>query len=90
MSQTMRLSEVGDMVLGTWEDTGGRIVVRRSELVTVNQYAGTLLHEFTHAKYGHDDLTLQFESELSRVLGHVAAAAVGRREDPIASGAASS
>jgi hypothetical protein len=76
VSQTMRLSEAGDMVLGTWEDTEGRIVVRRSELATVNQYAGTLLHEFTHAKSGHEDRTLEFESELSAVLGHVAAAAV--------------
>jgi hypothetical protein len=72
----MRLSEDGDMVLGTWEDAAGRIVVRRSELATVHQYAGTLLHEFTHAKSGHEDRTLEFETELSGVLGHVAAAAV--------------
>jgi hypothetical protein len=34
------------------------------------------LHEFTHAKSGHEDRTLEFESELSGVLGRVAAAAV--------------
>ncbi len=76
VSQTMRLSEAGDMVLGTFENSEGRIVVRRSELATLNQYAGTLLHEFTHAKSGHDDRTLEFESALSEALGHVAAAAI--------------
>lgn len=76
VSETMRLSDAGDMVFGTWEHGEGRIVVRRSELATLNQYAGTLLHEFTHAKTGHQDRTLEFESALSEALGKVAAAAV--------------
>jgi hypothetical protein len=76
VSQTMRLSAAGDMVLGMWEPDDQRIVVRRSELATVERYAGTLLHEYTHAKSGHDDRTLEFEQALSAVLGHLAAGSV--------------
>jgi hypothetical protein len=75
VSQTMRLSDAGNMVLGVWEHGEGRIIVRRSELATLDRYAGTLLHEFTHASGGHEDRTLEFESDLSRVVGLVAAAA---------------
>jgi hypothetical protein len=76
VSETMRLSEAGDMELGLWDELEGRIIVRRSELATVVRYAGTLLHEYTHANFGHTDRTLEFESALSEVLGQVAARAV--------------
>jgi hypothetical protein len=76
VSQTMRLSEAGDMVLGMWEPAEGRIIVRRSELATVDQFAGTLLHEYTHAKSGQPDRSLEYETALSAVLGQVAARAV--------------
>jgi hypothetical protein len=77
ISETMRLSSVGDMVLGVWEPDGGRIIVCRSELATTAQFAATLLHEYVHARYGHDDRTLDFEYDLSVVLGQLAAAKVG-------------
>lgn len=76
ISQTMRLSEGGDMVLGVWEADEGRIILRRSELATVDRYAGTLLHEYTHARGGNPDRTLAFESDLSQVLGTIAANAI--------------
>jgi hypothetical protein len=76
VSETMRLSEAGDMELGVWDEAEGRIIVRRSELATMERFAGTLLHEYTHAASGCTDRTLEFESALSEVLGHVAAGAV--------------
>jgi hypothetical protein len=76
VSETMRMSEAGDMVLGMWESTEGIIVIRRSELAALDRYAGTLLHEYTHASSGHDDRTLEFESALSTVLGRAAATAI--------------
>lgn len=76
VSETMRLSEAGDMDLGVWDDAEGRIIIRRSELATTERFAGTLLHEYTHAESGCTDRTLEFESALSEVLGHVAARAV--------------
>ncbi len=56
------------------EITATRIVVRRSELVSWEQYAATLLHESIHAKTGYDDRTLEFESALSTGMGNLAAA----------------
>lgn len=73
ISQTMRLSDAGDMVLGIWEPEEGRIIVRRTELATLRSYAATLLHEWTHAHAGNDDRTLAFESDLSDTLGRIAA-----------------
>ena len=76
VSETMRMSEAGDMVLGTWESTEGTVVIRRSELAALDRFASTLLHEYTHASSGHDDRTLEFESALSTMLGRAAAAAI--------------
>jgi hypothetical protein len=69
-------ADATDMVLGVWEEAQQRIVVRLSELATIERYASTMLHEFTHAKTGHDDRSLEFESALSEVLGQVAAIAL--------------
>lgn len=80
VSETMRLSGEGDMVLGVWEEAERRIIVRRDQLRDLSTFAGTLLHELGHAASGETDGTLQFEVELSRLLGVVAAQAlhVGR------------
>lgn len=79
ISETMRLSEVGDPVLGVWEAAGHRIVIRRDQLNGLARYAGTLLHEIGHMVSGTMDGTLDFESELSRLLGMAAAAALGEQ-----------
>lgn len=76
ISETMRLNETGDPVLGLWEDAERRIVIRRDQLATLACYAGTLLHEIGHMTSGTTDGTLDFESELSRLLGVTAAAAL--------------
>lgn len=76
ISETMRLSEAGDPVLGIWEAAERRIVIRRDQLVDLSRYAGTLLHEIGHMTSGTMDGTLDFESELSRLLGVTAAVAL--------------
>ena len=76
ISETMRLSDLGDPVLGVWEVAQHRIVVRRDQLSELTRYAGTLLHEIGHLVSGTQDGTLDFESELSRLLGLTAAAAL--------------
>jgi hypothetical protein len=73
ISETMRLNESGDPVLGLWEASERRIVIRRDQLDGLAPYAGTLLHEIGHMLSGTRDGTLEFESELSRLLGQVAA-----------------
>ena len=78
ISETMRLSEAGDPVLGVWEGAEQRIVIRRDQLSGLARYAGTLLHEIGHMTSGTLDGTLDFESELSHLLGITAAAALAR------------
>ena len=79
ISETMRLSQAGDPVLGIWETAEQRIVIRRDQLKALDSYAGTLLHEIGHMVSGTPDGTLDFETELSRLLGMAAAAALARR-----------
>jgi hypothetical protein len=76
VSDTMRLNETGDPVLGLWESAERRIVIRRDQLAALTRYAGTLLHEIGHMTSGTTDGLLDFESELSRLLGVIAAAAL--------------
>lgn len=79
ISETMRLSQAGDLVLGVWEAAEHRIVVRRDQLHDLARYAGTLLHVITHMASGTVDGTLEFESELSRFLGMTASATLRER-----------
>jgi len=79
ISETMRLSNLGDPVLGIWEAADQRIVIRRDQLGGLASYAGTLLHEIGHMVSGTMDGTLDFEFELSRLLGVTAATALNQR-----------
>jgi hypothetical protein len=79
ISETMRLNETGNPVLGVWEAAERRIVIRRDQLDVLTRYAGTLLHEIGHMISGTQDGSLDFESELSRLLGMTAAAALGKQ-----------
>jgi hypothetical protein len=76
VSETMRLSDAGDPVLGVWDSAENRIVIRRDQLKGLASFAGTLLHEIGHMVSSTVDGTLDFESELSRLLGMAAAAAL--------------
>jgi hypothetical protein len=78
VSDTMRLNDLGDPVLGVWEPGEQRIVIRRDQLKGLASYAGTLLHEIGHMVSGTIDGTLDFESELTILLGATAAAALGQ------------
>jgi len=79
ISETMRLNETGNPVLGLWEQAERRIIIRRDQLNAFASYAGTLLHEIGHMTSGATDGSLDFESELSRLLGMTAAVALGAR-----------
>lgn len=77
ISETMRLDEHGNgETLGLWERHTGRIIIKRSQLASLADYAGTLLHEAAHAHSGETDVTRAFEQELTRLLGLVARHAV--------------
>ena len=72
ISETMRLSDVGYMIVGLWQPTEQTIVVRRDQLTSLATFAGVLLHELGHALSGQTDGSLAFETELTRLLGIVA------------------
>lgn len=80
ISETMR-PESGSFseARGLWN--GEDIVVKRSELASVESYAAVLLHEIGHARSGETDVTIGFEQELTSLLGKVAAEAL--RGNPI-------
>jgi hypothetical protein len=71
ISETMR-PETGNFseARGLW--TGSVIIVKRSELISVESYAATLLHEIGHARSGETDISIGFEQELTSLLGMLA------------------
>lgn len=77
ISETMRLSETGNPVLGLFEPAERRIVIRRDQLSNPVDYCGTLLHELMHAASGSTDGTLEFEHALTRCLGSIVARVLG-------------
>ena len=59
--------------LGLWQPDEQRILILREQLSSVSEYAGTLLHECAHAISGASDVNRDFESGLTKMLGHLAA-----------------
>ena len=72
VSETMRPGHLD--ADGIWD--GERIIIKRSALETLGGFAGVLLHEAAHATSGRMDVTRDFEDELTRMLGSVAALAL--------------
>jgi hypothetical protein len=82
VSETMRLNDGGSSVLGVWEGLNNRVVVRRDQLAKAATYCGTLLHEVSHALSKAPDNSLDFEDELTRAMGHMAAVALKTEPGP--------
>lgn len=77
ISRTMRLDfGTGTDAVGLWDEATKSIVVKRDQLKSARTFAGTLLHEITHAKTGFVDVTREFENALTDLLGIAAAAAL--------------
>ena len=77
VSETMRpdFTSMQDAV-GLWESDKRRIIIKRSQLRSLEAFAGTLLHEITHARTGYDDVTREFEEGLTSALGKVSTRAL--------------
>lgn len=77
ISETMR-KELGSFIErnGVWEESTGRIIIKRSQLKRIEDYAGTLLHEVAHAISGTTDFSREFEHELTRLLGIISSKAL--------------
>jgi hypothetical protein len=80
ISETMRPDYTGGaQALGLWESNTGRIIIKRSELASLARFAGTLLHELTHARTGFSDVSREFEHALTQLIGAVVAASYSGR-----------
>lgn len=76
ISETMRLEGLQEAV-GVWEPREERIVIKRSQLKSLRDYAGTLLHETAHATSGAIDVSARFEDELTGSLGIISSNSLG-------------
>jgi hypothetical protein len=74
VSETMRASE--DETDGVWDRDRRAIIVKRTQLRSIREFAGTLLHELGHALTGAADCTRSFENVLTQYLGFVSANAL--------------
>jgi hypothetical protein len=73
ISETMRPERHGfGEAAGLWESHNSRIIIKRSQLSDLGSYAGTLLHEIGHARSGANDVSTEFEHELTELLGIIA------------------
>ncbi|MCI0331231.1 MAG: ATP-binding protein [candidate division Zixibacteria bacterium] len=73
ISETMRMENFGfKEASGLWEEDSGRVIIKRAQLRTLKDYAGTLLHEVAHAISGASDISSEFEEELTSLLGTIA------------------
>lgn len=82
ISETMREGLSQWEEVGLWMSEEGRIVIKRSQLCSLQSYMATLLHELAHALSGQGDATMEFEAELTELLGCLATAALQRPATP--------
>ena len=70
VSETMRRA-LGSFVEteGLWESGSGTIIIKRTALRNSGSYVGTLIHEIAHATSGAQDVSREFELELTRLTG---------------------
>lgn len=59
------------LTLGCWDDKSKSIVLTRKLLSSTAKFSGTLIHELIHAKTGYDDVTREFENELTKSIGNI-------------------
>ena len=64
-------SEVLNETLGLWISEDGRILIKRNQLRDLKYYAETLLHECGHAISGAGDVSRDFETELTGIIGMI-------------------
>jgi hypothetical protein len=63
---------IGNNAVGLCDHGKRKITIRRDQLKSMTKFAGTLIHEFVHAQTNLKDATVDFETELTRLLGVLA------------------
>lgn len=68
ISETMRMETYAFVeAAGLWDPPN--IIIKRTQLRSLEEYAGTLLHEIAHARSGAPDISSEFEQSLTELLG---------------------
>jgi Holliday junction resolvasome RuvABC ATP-dependent DNA helicase subunit len=81
ISETMRPDFLtSNEAVGLWDAASSSIIIKRTQLATVSAFAGILLHEIAHASSGYGDVTRGFETELTKMLGILAASQLTPRK----------
>jgi hypothetical protein len=74
VSETMRLMEGRyQEAVGLWEEAEGQIIIKRTQLQSLATFAGTVLHELSHALSRAPDMSIEFEQKLTEELGTIVA-----------------
>lgn len=70
ISETMRMETYAFVeAAGLWEPSTSSIIIKRTQLRSLEEFAGTLLHEIGHARSGAPDVSSEFERSLTELLG---------------------
>lgn len=72
ISNTMRPNLMTrSQTVGCWDPNTESIMILREQLKSFSNTAGTLMHELVHAKTGYGDVTRDFETALTDVIGEL-------------------
>ena len=72
ISETMRHDPNSfQEALGLWDDSTNSIIIKRDQLKSLKDFAGTLIHESVHALSGTGDVTQSFEKALTIAIGTI-------------------
>lgn len=81
ISETMRLMDGRyQEAVGLWDEVGGQIIIKRTQLNSLATFAGTVLHELSHVLSRAPDLSLEFEQTLTEEIGKIAARHIERSQ----------
>lgn len=70
ISETMRMETYAFVeAAGLWEPSTASIIIKRTQLRSLEEFAGTLLHEIGHARSGAPDVSSEYEKSLTELLG---------------------
>jgi len=87
ISETMRSETYSyKEATGLWDESQRRIIVKRTELRSLREYAATLLHEIAHAQSGTSDVSAEFENTLTSLLGLISSNALQQAREKGKSG----
>lgn len=73
ISEELYTDEKKITTLGLWDSRTRTVWIRRSQLQSIERFAGTLIHECIHAASGCGDVSRAFEAALTENLGRQAA-----------------